>query len=472
MERFRGIDYEVKITLLGAANDVTGSCYLAQTASSRFLVDCGMFQGSERLERLNKIPTSIVPNRIDAVLLTHGHLDHCGRLPMLMKAGYHGPIYATEGTMRIANLILSDAAHIQENDTERENRRRKRAGLPALEPLFTTKDAERVLRQFRSCELGDEISINKDVTVTLRDAGHILGSSSLEVNLENGESKKLVFSGDVGQYNVPIMKDPYTIQGADVVFMESTYGDRDHRSFASTVVEFEDIMKSAVGKKGKVLIPTFAVGRAQTMLYCLAQMFRKKLIPRIPVYLDSPMAIAATRAYVENADCLDDEAAGLLSSGALREDLSTLVACETAEQSQALNAVPGPCVILAGAGMCNAGRILHHLKHNLWSPNCVVVIVGFQSKGSLGRLLLEGSKKVKIFGETIAVNAAIKGLGGFSAHAGQSDLIRWFSSMAPSRPRVVLTHGESHPMNVLADILRSKFSIDAETPRLGETVLL
>lgn len=462
----------LKITLLGAANDVTGSCYLVQTGSSRFLVDCGMFQGSERLERLNKIPTSVVPNRIDGVLLTHGHLDHCGRLPLLMKSGYHGPIYATEGTIRIANLILADAAHIQENDTARENRRRERAGLPKLDPLFETKDAERVMRQFRACKLGEPFKIGKDVTVTLRDAGHILGSSSIEIFLENGETKKLVFSGDVGQYNVPIMNDPYEIESADAVFLESTYGDRDHRSFESTVIEFESIVRSAVGKKGKILIPTFAVGRAQTMLYCLAEMFRKNVIPRIPIFLDSPMAIAATRAYVENAESLDEEAAGLITSGTLKRDLASLIACETAEQSQALNAVNGPCVILAGAGMCNAGRILHHLKHNLWNPNCVVVIVGFQSKGSLGRLLIEGSKKVKIFGETVVVNATVKSLGGFSAHAGQSDLLKWFSSMAKSRPRVILTHGESHPMNILTDHIRTKFEIDAESPRLGETVVI
>ncbi len=462
----------MKITLLGAANDVTGSCYLVESHASRFLVDCGMFQGSERLERLNKIPSSIVPHKLNAVLLTHGHLDHCGRLPLLMKAGYHGPVYATEGTIRIASLILKDAAHIQENDTERENRRREHAGLPPLEPLFTSKDAERVLRQFRSCNLGEPIELNKSVTVTLRDAGHILGSSSIEISLENGETKKLVFSGDVGQYNVPIMNDPDAIDSADVVFMESTYGDRDHKSFASTVVEFENIVNSAIGKKGKILIPTFAVGRTQTILYCFAQMFRKKIIPQMPIYLDSPMAIAATRAYVENVDFLDDEAAGLLSSGTIKRDLASLVACETAEQSRALNAVSGPCVILAGAGMCNAGRILHHLRHNLSSPNCVVIIVGFQSKGSLGRQLIEGSKKVKIFGETISVNATVKGLGGFSAHAGQSDLIRWFSSLAAAHPRVILTHGESHPMNVLADCIESRFGLRAETPRLGESIVI
>lgn len=462
----------MKITLLGAANDVTGSCYLVQSGSTRFLVDCGMFQGSERLERLNKIPASINPAQLNAVLLTHGHLDHCGRLPLLMKSGFKGPVYATRGTIEIARLILSDAAHIQENDTERENRKRERAGLPPLEPLFETKDAERVMRQFRECKLAEPLKISKGVTVTLRDAGHILGSSSIEVSMENGESKKIVFSGDVGQYNVPIMNDPYTIENTDVVFMESTYGDRDHRSFAGTVVEFESLVKAAVGKKGKVLIPTFAVGRAQMMLFCLAEMFRKKVIPPIPVFLDSPMAIAATRAYVENADSLDEEAAGLLGSGAIKRELATLVACETAAQSRALNAVSGPCVILAGAGMCNAGRILHHLRHNLWSPNTFVIIVGFQSKGSLGRSLIEGSDKVKIFGETIAVKATVKGLGGFSAHAGQSDLLRWLSSMTASKPRVVLTHGESHPMNVLSGCIEAKFGIRAETPRLGEVVVI
>ncbi|MDZ4837665.1 MAG: MBL fold metallo-hydrolase [Candidatus Melainabacteria bacterium] len=461
----------MKITLYGAAHEVTGSCYLVETASNRFLVDCGMFQGSEKAERRNRIPNRINAKNLEAVLLTHGHLDHCGRLPLLMKAGFKGPIYATAGTIEIAKLILLDAAGIQEGDTKRENRKRARAGMQPLEPLFKLKDVQRVIEHFRIVEYNQPFKLRSDLTVNYVDAGHILGSACIEVvTTEDGKPFKTVFSGDLGQYGVPLMRDPEVIRQADAVIMESTYGDRDHRTLDDTVKEFQDIVIRAVENRSKILIPSFAVGRTQTILYHLAEMFRKGLVTPIPVYLDSPMAISASRTYLQFANIMDSEITDLISSGQLRNDLATLVTCESAEQSQALNTVNGPCIIIAGAGMCNAGRIMHHLRHNLWHDDCNVIIVGYQAHGSLGRALVEGMPKVKVMGETVSVRATISSLGGFSAHAGQSDLLRWLEPMTNDGPQIVLTHGESHQSQELASAIRRKFGMDSIIPGLTDTI--
>lgn len=459
----------MRITLYGAAHEVTGSCYLVETASNRFLVDCGMFQGSEKAERRNRIPERIDARNLEAVLLTHGHLDHCGRLPLLCKAGFKGPIYATAGTIEIAKLILLDAAGIQEGDTKRENRKRARAGLRPLKPLFNLKDVQRVFDHFRIVGYNEPFKLRADLTVNYVEAGHILGSACIEViTFENGEPFKTVFSGDLGQYGDPLMRDPDVIKHANAVIMESTYGDRDHRSLEDTVNEFQDIVKRAVDSRSKILIPSFAVGRTQTILYHLAEMFRKGVVKPIPVYLDSPMAISASKTYLQYANVMESEISELINSGQLRHDSATLITCESAEQSQALNTVNGPCIIIAGAGMCNAGRIMHHLRHNLWHDDCNVIIVGYQAHGSLGRSLVEGAKKVRVMGETISVRATISALGGFSAHAGQSDLLRWLEPMTKDKPRVILTHGESHQQQELAHAIHSKFGIDPTIPSFVE----
>ncbi|MBX3149714.1 MBL fold metallo-hydrolase [Candidatus Obscuribacterales bacterium] len=463
----------MKLTLYGAANEVTGSCNLLEHGRSRILVDCGMFQGRDHLDRKNNIPPHLGAKTLDAVLLTHGHLDHCGRLPLLMRSGFRGPIYATKGTIEIAKIILADAANIQENEVGRLNRKRARAGLRGLKPLFNMHDVEQVFSHFHPVELGADFSIKDELNVRYYEAGHILGSASITVTANvNGTQKKLVFSGDLGQFDVPLMRDPAVINNADAVIMESTYGDRDHRTVSDTVSEFESIIKEAIRTRSKILIPSFAVGRTQSILYHLAEMFRNGIVEPIPIYLDSPMAIAATKIYLDFAELMDPEISELLSSGQLRKDLSTLQLCETAEQSQALNAIDGPCIIIAGAGMCNAGRIVHHLKHNLWKQNCYVIIVGYQAKGSLGRLLVEGAKKVKIMGDTISVGARIASLGGFSAHAGQSDLLRWLAPMADSKPLVILNHGESHALNLLSEKIREKFALHPDVPRMADSLVL
>jgi metallo-beta-lactamase family protein len=461
------------ITLYGAAEEVTGSCYLLETGAARLLIDCGMFQGSERLERQNRIPANILSRKLDAVLLTHGHLDHCGRLPLLAKEGYSGPIFATAGTTDIAGLILHDAAKIEEDDTERENKIRKRNRQKLIKPLFRGHDVEHVCRQFQSINYDEWLPIAEGVQARFVEAGHIMGSASIEVMVDqDGDTKRLVFSGDLGQWNAPILRDPARLDTADLVFMESTYGDRQHRSLADTVTEFEGLIKSAVENKGKILIPTFAVGRAQQILYHVAAMFRKKIVPPFPIYLDSPMAIAATELYAKNLKFMDEEAQDLEKNGQLDHDLATLKTCQTAIESKALNAVEGPCLILAGAGMCNAGRILHHLRHCLGTPENVVIIVGYQARGCLGRDLIEGAPTVKILGETVHVKATVKGLGGFSAHAGQSDLLKWLAPMAVQHPRVVLTHGESHSINELAYEISQRFGIECEKPKLEDVVTM
>jgi metallo-beta-lactamase family protein len=457
------------VTLYGAACEVTGSCYLVETEQSRLLVDCGLYQGPERLTKLNRIPKKLLSSPLDAVVLTHGHLDHCGRLPLLVKAGYSGPIFATEETIDIAKLILNDAVRIQQGDIERENRHRQRDGLKPVSPLFDQHDVERVCRLFKTIDYEKSMSPAAGVQIELVEAGHILGSASVKMFVSQSErTVKLVFSGDIGPWNAAIMRDPTLIQEADVTFVESTYGDRDHRSLADTVTEFQTTIKTAIEKKGKVLIPTFAVGRTQQILYHLAEIFRQSPLEPCPIFLDSPMAIAATELYRKHPELMDEEAQNLENTGQLRRDLRSLKLCPTADDSRALNNVAGPCVILAGAGMCNAGRILHHLRQNLGSPDTVVIIVGYQAKGSLGRQLVEGAETVRIFGETVPVRATVKGLGGFSAHAGQSDLLKWLQPMASKGARIMLTHGEPEAMNELGKKIRERFNIESECPGLGE----
>jgi metallo-beta-lactamase family protein len=462
------------VTLLGAAKEVTGSCYLVETDSATVLVDCGLFQGPPRLEKLNKIPRALMSKHIDAVVLTHAHLDHCGRLPMLCNSGYRGPIYATRGTIDLASLILKDAARIQEDDCERENRKRKNLSVDKVRPLFTHKDVEKVALQFRELNYEHWLDVADGVKIRLVEAGHIMGSSCVDMLLgQNGGRRRLVFSGDLGQWDMPILRDPAKLETADLIFVESTYGNRDHRSLEDTIDEFQQLILSAVQDKGKILIPTFAVGRTQQLLFHLSEMVRAKKLESFPIYLDSPMAIEATRLYKSHPELMDKEAQQLFKEHpGLLDQLFGLKTCQTSDESKALNAVPGPCLIMAGAGMCDAGRILHHFRQNLPLRETVVIIVGYQSKGSLGRNLIEGYERVKIFGETVTVRATVKSLGGFSAHAGQKDLLRWLEPMTRHNryPRIILTHGEPNVMNEFAREIESRFEITPELPALGERI--
>jgi metallo-beta-lactamase family protein len=462
----------MQLTFFGAAGEVTGSCYLVETKTSRVLVDCGIFQGLDS-DAKNVLPHGLDLNRLDAVVLTHGHLDHTGRLPLLGKAGYLGPVHTTSASQDMANLILLDAAKVQAQDVDRHNRKRLRRGDPPDNPLFSSDDVARIISCFKTLAYKQTVEVAQGVSVRFVDAGHMLGSASIEMTVEeNGNKKVIAFSGDIGPRGAPFLLDPQPITAADLVIQESTYGDRNHQPLAETLKEFQAIVQEAVQHHGVILVPVFAVGRAQQMLYHLAALFRSKEAPNFPIYLDSPMAIEAVQIYRKHTDLFDEEALALLRSGQMKHDLEMVHTCLTADDSRALNDKEGPMMILAGSGMCNAGRILHHLKHRLWQPETYVVIVGYQADGTLGRQLVDGTKNVNVLGESVVVRAKIRTLGGFSAHAGQDELLQWFDAVKASKPRLVLTHGEDEPRRILEAKILANNGPQAQLPKLGETINL
>ena len=463
----------LKLTFYGAAGCVTGSAYHLQTSRANVLVDFGLFHGFGDTDKLNRVPEGLDLSELDAALLTHGHLDHCGRMPLFVAGGFRGPIFGTEATVPLAGLIMRDSAHLQALDAERDNRKRERSGKELVRPLFSADDVEQVLRQFRAVPYDEPVQVAPGIQARWVEAGHMLGSASIQLCIqEDSGTKAVVFSGDIGPKGAPILKDYVGFQRADVVVMESTYGDRDHKPLQETVDEFESIVKTAVERKGKLLVPVFAVGRTQLLLYLLVLMFRHKAVRKFPIFLDSPMAVEATKIYWDHVNLFDDEFQALRRERPIMDDLDTLQVTPTAEDSKRLNDHPGPCLIMAGSGMCTGGRILHHLRHNLASPAACVLIVGYQSEGSLGRRLVDGDKAVSIFGEKIPVKATVHTLGGFSAHAGQSELLRWLGQMAGVRPRVFLTHGEARGREPLAKLIQEKFSLDAARPMQGDSFTL
>lgn len=461
----------MKITVIGAAGgEVTGSAYIVHTKQARIMIDCGLFQGGKKSEQLNRPPTR--PNtKLDAVLVTHGHLDHTGRLPMLARLGYNGPVYATPVTNEMTALILRDAARIQQQDLARVNRKRARAGQALRAPLYSPEDAETILSRLRPVSYQEPVPVAPGIQAIWAESGHMLGSASIQLIVnEEGTEKRVVFSGDLGPKSVPILREYEPFHHADLVFLESTYGDRDHRLFRETAEEFAAIVKDAVERGGKILVPTFAVGRAQLLGVLLAYMFRNNIVKPFPIFLDSPMAIEATNIYRRHHELFDEQMLAYIQEKPIPEDLKTLQMTASADESRAINEQAGPCLIMAGAGMCNAGRILHHLRNNLHKPETHVLIVGYQGHGSLGRQLVEGAKQVQIFGEKIAVCAQVHTLSGFSAHAGQTDLVGWFDAIAVSQPRVVLTHGEDGPRAALAEKIRARYNLDARLPKMGEVI--
>lgn len=461
----------MNITLHGAAGGVTGSAYLVETDRARVLVDFGMFQGGRANEQKNVVPPGLKPAKLDAVLVTHAHLDHTGRLPLLLKGGFNRTIHATPATIDLAGLILTDSAKVQGYDIERTNRKRQRAHQPLLAPLYDADDVKRTLARFRPVKLHQLIDVAPGVRARFFGAGHMLGSTSIEVTVqEGGKHKVVVFSGDLGPAHLPIIRDAEPLPHADLVFLESTYGDRDHKPLKDTLTEFRAIVEETVRNRSRILVPAFAVGRTQQILYHLDELFCAGTLKPFPVYLDSPMAIKATQIYEKHPDLFDGDAVDMRKACSIANRHEHVTPTPTPKLSMAINHAPGPCLIMAGSGMCNAGRILHHLRHGLWRPGTSVMIVGYQGEGTLGRQLVDGAKTVKIHGETIAVKAAIHTLGGFSAHAGQSELMQWFGTLAGSKPKVVLTHGEARGREPLAKLLRQRHGLNAILPQQGDVV--
>ncbi|MGF1656039.1 MAG: MBL fold metallo-hydrolase [Verrucomicrobiales bacterium] len=463
----------IQLTIAGAAGgEVTGSCYILETGKARVMIDCGLFQGGADTDELNVNPLG-TKKKLDAVLITHAHLDHVGRLPLLKKSGFNGPIHATPATAELAALILRDSARIEASDTERLNIRRMRAGESLVQPRYTTGEAEAVIRQFQNAPYQEPVEIAPGIQATWAEAGHMLGSGSILLTVRDGKTqKKIVFSGDLGPRNTPINRNFEPFKAADLVFLESTYGTRDHRPIKETVDEFRTVVKKAVAQKGKILIPTFAVGRAQLLTLMLSQMFRTENVPSFPIFLDSPMAIEATRIYGRHPELYDDELLAYIKERPMAADLKTLRATESADESRAINAMEGPLLVMAGAGMCTGGRILHHFKANLWKSQTHVLFVGYQSAGTLGRRLVDGAKDIHLFGEKIAVKAQIHTIGGLSAHAGGTDLLAWFEAINPAPKQVFLTHGEDRARKALAQALFKKHKIRAELPALNQTISL
>ncbi|MEZ4717573.1 MAG: MBL fold metallo-hydrolase [Caldilineaceae bacterium] len=463
----------MKITLLGAAGDVTGSAYLVTTDRARVLVDFGLFQGSADLDAMNVLPPQIDAYTLDAVLVTHGHLDHTGRLPLLAKAGYAGPIFATPATVEMTTLILNDAANIQVTDTERANRRRAEAGKEPLAPLYDQIDVDDILVLMQPLDYAAPNVVAPGITARIFDSGHMLGSVSMQLEVEDaGARKTVLFSGDIGPAGMPWLRDAETAPFADLIFLESTYGDRDHRSLSATLDEGEAIVREAAARRSKILVPAFTIGRSQQILYHMAGLFRQGLVDPFPVYLDSPMAIRATRIYAQHPELFDQEATALLRNGRLQQDLETVRVAKSVEQSKLINEADGPCMVVASSGMCTGGRILHHLRHNLDRPDTAVLIVGYQAAGTLGRQLVDGADHVRIHGHDIDVNATIHTLGGFSAHAGRRELLNWLEPLAATGPRVVLTHGEDRGRNALAREIRRRYGLSPTLPLLNDVVEL
>ncbi|MBA57340.1 MAG: MBL fold metallo-hydrolase [Pseudomonadales bacterium] len=463
-----------KLTFWGAAQEVTGSCHLIETDGVRILLDCGMHQGGKQAERRNGEPFPFNPRQLDAVVLSHGHLDHSGLLPRLFREGYKGPVFCTEATRNLLAIMLEDAAGIHLRDVEWENRRRKRAGKPEIEPWYTMEDVLHVLEHCVGVPYHETRTINGHVKLYFYDACHIIGSAIVELRIEEkGGSKKLVFSGDLGNPDAVLMKDPEFVTDADVVLMEGTYGDRNHRTLDNTLEELGEALAQANQDKGNVLIPAFAVGRTQEMLFHLGVLYKQGRVPQQKIFLDSPMGIEVTRLYTEYMDLLDPDDLKKVSAK-LGDDpksyLPMLTLTEDTEDSMAINRIKDGVVIIAGSGMCNGGRIRHHLKHNIWRDECHIVFPGFQARGTLGRQIVEGDKHVKIFGQDFVVRAKIHTLGGFSAHAGQSELMEWASHFKQPT-RFYLVHGEPDALEVLQQKLQSKLGISAEIPAEGTSIV-
>lgn len=456
------------ITFHGACGQVTGSLYVLRSDGHTILLECGMVQGGRKEEATNTGPFPVAIDEIDAVILSHAHIDHSGRIPLLTKRGYTGPIITQHASRALCQIMLPDSGYLNEKDAEWEQKKRRTNSNDApVEPLYTKADAESCLDQFHGVNYDEWYNVVPGLDVRFRDAGHILGSAIVELRkTENGRTSRLVFSGDLGHRRAPVMNLPTMPGSADLVLLESTYGDRLHRPYEQTIDELAEVFRNANADGGNVLIPAFAVGRTQDLLYLMSTHRKKWGLDNWTVYLDSPMAIEATNTYARYRGLYDNE---LFEPGSNRPKVANFVATRTTEESMAINPLKSGAIIIAGSGMCSGGRIHHHLKNNIWRPECHVVIVGFQAHGTLGRRLVDGVDTIKLWGEKYPVRAAIHTIGGLSAHADQDGLCDWYGGFA-NRPAVALVHGEATPQSILAREIKKRYGVSAIIAKRGQTM--
>lgn len=471
----------MKVTFCGATKTVTGSNFLVEGAGKKFLVDCGLYQGGAKDEIKNEEPFPYDINEIDFMLLTHAHIDHSGRIPKLYKEGYRNTIYATNATCDLCAIMLPDSGHIQETETEWKNRKRIRRGEEELVPIYDAETAAKSLELFKGEPYNQIIELDDDIHVRFNDAGHMLGSSTIEIWIrENGENKKIVFSGDLGNNDIPLLAEPTMIQDADFLVMESTYGNRLHIKNESKAETFINIVTDTIKNGGTVVIPSFAVGRTQEILYELNKIkdseddspeFERKyrLLMNTPVYVDSPLAISATEVFKENMDLFDKETQELIKRGDNPLEFPGLKFTQTVEESKALNESDESAIIISASGMCEVGRIKHHLKHNIWNPKNTILFVGYQAPGTLGRKIVDGAKTVKIFGEEIAVNARVEYIEGYSGHADQAGLLHFVDSFVKKPNHIFLVHGEEESQKVLRDKINENFDLPVSIPDYCES---
>ncbi len=460
----------MKLTFVGADHEVTGSCHYIEACDKHILIDYGMRQGTQTFEN---VPLPVAEAKLDYILITHAHVDHTGMLPQLAARGFRGQILATEATVDLCSIMLRDCAHIQMQEAEWKNRKAKRSAGEKVEPLYMMEHADAIIKRLIPCAYDQVIELCEGIKIRFTDIGHLLGSSSIEMWITEGNiEKKIVFSGDIGNYDQPLIKDPQTTAQADYVVMESTYGDRLHEKRETNPVnELAKIIQVTLARGGNVVIPSFAVGRTQEILYFIRQIKQEELIPGasdFPVYLDSPLAVDATEIFNRNiVECFDEEAMALVNQGINPIRFKGLHLAITGDESKAINFDPTPKVIISASGMCEAGRIRHHLKHNLWREESTILFVGYQANGTLGRALIEGAEEVRLFGETISVNAQLASIPGMSGHADQQGLIDWITAFEDKPRKVFVVHGEDHVTEVFAEKLHNEYGISAYAPFSG-----
>lgn len=462
----------MEIQLFGAAKIVTGSCYSITAGKHKILVDCGMFQGDKNVNRKNYKPFGFNPKAYSALLLTHAHLDHCGRVPKLVKEGFVGPIYSTEPTRELAKIIMLDAADIQKYDTKHENKRRKRKKLSPRDSLFTKNDVKDVIKLFKIVEYEQEVIISENIKATFYCAGHILGASSIKITVsERNKITDVIFSGDIGQYGTPIIKDPHVMDTADYLFIESTYGDREHFKRERGRKKLLEIIKDVYNKGGKLMIPSFAIERTQELLYDLNELFEKKLVPKVPVFIDSPMAIEATKVFEKYHEFYDKNAKKLLKVDKNLFVFPELKYSLKVQDSIAINSIKKSCIIIAGSGMCTAGRIKHHIKHNISDPKNTILFVGYQVPGTLGYYIKSGAEEVKLLGKRIPVRAKVESIDSFSGHADYHGLLAWFKPIRPFPKKVFITHGDKEAVVAMAERIQN-LGVETYVPQMNEKLHL